>query len=104
MDPYKAAFAQDTDARTLGDVIGDADVFMGLSAPYKYLAGIGEVAAFALLLHHRTALLGAVVTVAVMANVCALNWFYGVPVKLYSTHLLLIGGTALQNGINQHPH
>ncbi len=33
MDPYKAAFAQDTDARTLGDVIGDADVFMGLSAP-----------------------------------------------------------------------
>jgi len=33
MDPYKAAFAQATDARTLGDVIGDADVFMGLSAP-----------------------------------------------------------------------
>ncbi len=33
MDPYKAAFAQKTDARTLGDVIGDADVFMGLSAP-----------------------------------------------------------------------
>jgi len=33
MDPYKAAFAQDTDARTLGDVIDGADVFMGLSAP-----------------------------------------------------------------------
>jgi len=33
MDPYKAAFAQATDARTMGDVIGDADVFMGLSAP-----------------------------------------------------------------------
>ncbi len=33
MDPYKGAFAQKTDARSLGDVIADADVFMGLSAP-----------------------------------------------------------------------
>ncbi|MBX2823813.1 MAG: NADP-dependent malic enzyme [Gammaproteobacteria bacterium] len=33
MDPYKAKFAQVTDARTLDDVIDDADVFLGLSAP-----------------------------------------------------------------------
>jgi len=33
MDPWKAAYAIDTDARTLGDVIGGADVFLGLSAP-----------------------------------------------------------------------
>jgi len=32
MDPWKAAFAQETDARTLADVIGGADVFLGLSA------------------------------------------------------------------------
>ena len=32
MDDEKARFAQATDARTLGDVIGDADVFLGLSA------------------------------------------------------------------------
>ncbi len=32
MDPDKDLFAQETDARTLGDVIGDADVFLGLSA------------------------------------------------------------------------
>src|SRR5690606_6013077 len=32
MDDKKARFAQDTDARTLDDVIGDADVFLGLSA------------------------------------------------------------------------
>ena len=32
MDPDKAEFAQPTDARTLGDVIGGADVFLGLSA------------------------------------------------------------------------
>ncbi len=32
MNPHKAAYAQATDARTLDDVIGDADVFLGLSA------------------------------------------------------------------------
>lgn len=32
MDPDKARFAQQTDARTLADVIGGADVFLGLSA------------------------------------------------------------------------
>ncbi|MCA1908724.1 MAG: NADP-dependent malic enzyme, partial [Magnetospirillum sp.] len=33
MDPYKEVFAQETDARTLDDVIGGADIFLGLSAP-----------------------------------------------------------------------
>jgi malate dehydrogenase (oxaloacetate-decarboxylating)(NADP+) len=33
MDPYKSRYMVDTDARTLDDVIGDADVFLGLSAP-----------------------------------------------------------------------
>ena len=32
MDPEKARFAQPTDARTLSEVIADADVFLGLSA------------------------------------------------------------------------
>ena len=32
MDPLKAGFAQDTGLRTLAQVIGDADVFLGLSA------------------------------------------------------------------------
>jgi malate dehydrogenase (oxaloacetate-decarboxylating)(NADP+) len=32
MDPEKARFAQDTDARTLDQIIGGADVFLGLSA------------------------------------------------------------------------
>ncbi len=32
MDPDKQRFAQDTSARTLGEIIGDADVFLGLSA------------------------------------------------------------------------
>jgi len=33
MDPWKSVYAQETDARTLGDVIKGADIFLGLSAP-----------------------------------------------------------------------
>ncbi|MFQ5936133.1 MAG: NADP-dependent malic enzyme [Acidiferrobacterales bacterium] len=33
MDSYKARYAQDTDARTLDDVIEGADIFLGLSVP-----------------------------------------------------------------------
>ena len=33
MDPYKEVFAQETSARSLGEVIGGADIFLGLSAP-----------------------------------------------------------------------
>ena len=33
MDEYKARYAQDTQARTLGEVIEGADIFLGLSAP-----------------------------------------------------------------------
>ncbi len=32
MDPWKERYARDTTARTLGDVIGGADIFLGLSA------------------------------------------------------------------------
>ena len=33
MDPWKERYAVDSDARTLADVIGGADIFLGLSAP-----------------------------------------------------------------------
>ncbi len=33
MDEFKASYAQDTDARALADIIDDADIFLGLSAP-----------------------------------------------------------------------
>lgn len=33
MDPRKERYARPTEARTLGDVIGGADIFLGLSAP-----------------------------------------------------------------------
>ena len=33
MDDYKAAYARDTEARSLDDVISDVDIFLGLSVP-----------------------------------------------------------------------
>ncbi|MGC6487154.1 MAG: hypothetical protein ACON4Z_05890, partial [Planctomycetota bacterium] len=65
--------------------------FMGASRPYTIFAGLGEVVAAFFLLWRHTALLGAVVAVAVMTNVVMLNYCYDVPVKIYSTHLTLMG-------------
>jgi hypothetical protein len=64
--------------------------FMGASIPYVIFSGTCEVAGGALVLFRRTTLLGALVSTAVMVNVVALNFFYDVPVKLYSTHILLM--------------
>lgn len=64
--------------------------FIGASPAYQMFAGAGEVIGGLLLLWRRTALLGALVSTGVMTNVVALNFCYDVPVKLYSSHLLLI--------------
>jgi hypothetical protein len=63
--------------------------FMQASRPYELLSAVGEIVGGLLLFHRRTVLLGALLTIAVMGNVVALNWLHGVPVKLFSTHLLL---------------
>ncbi|HYC92239.1 MAG TPA: hypothetical protein VEO54_23725 [Thermoanaerobaculia bacterium] len=62
--------------------------FMGASAPYVIFTGIGEMLGGLLLTMRRTALLGAVVSAAVMTQVAVLNFCYDVPVKIYSTLLL----------------
>lgn len=63
--------------------------FMQANPGYELFGGAGEVLGGLLLFHRRTACLGAVVTIGVMTNVCAINWLCGVPVKLYSAQLLL---------------
>lgn len=62
--------------------------FMGASAAYNVFAGAAEMIAGLLLTARRTTLLGALVSLGVLTNVVALNFFYDVPVKLYSSHLL----------------
>lgn len=64
--------------------------FMGLSPAYTVFAGLGETVGGTLLFFRRTRSLGAAVVVGVMSNVVMLNYAYDVPVKLYSSHLLLM--------------
>ena len=64
--------------------------FMGFSAPYTFFCGMAEVLSAFLLFFRRTCTLGALVAAAVLSNVVMLNYCYDVPVKIYSTHLLLV--------------
>jgi hypothetical protein len=64
--------------------------FMAASPAYTMFTGFAEVLAASLLLFRRTAMLGAFLCAGVMANVVALNFCYDVPVKLFSSRLLLM--------------
>lgn len=64
--------------------------FMGFSTPYTFFAGFMEIAPALLLFFRRTALLGALLIMAVMGNVVMLNFCYDVPVKIFSGHLLIM--------------
>jgi hypothetical protein len=64
--------------------------FMGASTPYIIFSGSAEVLGGLLLIFRRTALLGSLVAFGVMLNVMTLNYCYDVPVKLYSTNLVLM--------------
>jgi hypothetical protein len=64
--------------------------FMGVSTPYTVFGGAMEMLGGLLLTVRRTALLGALVSFGVLLNIVMLNFCYDVPVKLYSSHLLLM--------------
>lgn len=69
--------------------------FLGASQPYVVFSGALEVIGGLLLFWRRTTTLGALILVPVLANVVAMNVCYDVPVKLYSSHLLLMAGFLL---------
>ena len=62
--------------------------FMGASEPYTMFVGFGEMISGILLFPRKTSTLGALMSIAILSNVVALNFSYDVPVKLYSSHLL----------------
>jgi hypothetical protein len=70
--------------------MGLAWTFMGYSEGYNFFTGAGELLGGILLLFRRTTTLGAMVTVAVMGNVMAMNYSYDIPVKLLSTMLVIM--------------
>ncbi|QIS12251.1 DoxX family membrane protein [Nocardia arthritidis] len=63
---------------------------VGYSQPYEMLLGAAEVLGGVLLLLPRTAVLGAMLCLADMAQVFVLNMTFGVSVKLLSAHLILL--------------
>lgn len=64
--------------------------FMGYSTVYEVFTGIGEALGGLLLTLRRTTTLGALVLCGVLANVVLFNYAFDVPVKLFSTNLLLM--------------
>ena len=70
--------------------MGLAWTFIGFSPAYTIFSGITEVIGGVLLFHRRTKFIGAIIVIGVMTNVMALNYFYDVPVKIFSTQLWLM--------------
>lgn len=65
-------------------------MFIGYSSPYQIFSGAAEVLAGLLLFNRKTATLGAMVALAVFTNVMAMNYSYDIPVKLFSTELVVM--------------
>ncbi|MEI3802857.1 MULTISPECIES: hypothetical protein [unclassified Chitinophaga] len=89
--PYPQLFQLD---QRLGDTspMGLAWTYMGYSGGYNLFTGVAEFLAGFFLFFRRTQLFGALLCLGIMANVVAMNFFYDIPVKIFSAHLLLIAG------------
>jgi hypothetical protein len=83
------------DLYRLTEIYGDSSpmglawAFLGFSKGYNLFMGVAEVLAL-LLLFRRTLTVGAIITLMITANVMAVNYSYDVPVKILSTHLVLM--------------
>jgi hypothetical protein len=64
--------------------------FMGYSKTYIAFLGLVEILGGLLLFFRKTTLLGSLITFVVLLNIVMLNFSYDFPVKLFSSHLLLI--------------
>ncbi len=80
--------------------MGLAWTFLGFSEGYNLFMGIAEVLA-GLLLFRRTLTFAAVITLMTTMNVMAVNYFFDVPVKILSTHLVLMTLFLLSRDIKQ---
>lgn len=65
-------------------------MFIGYSAPYQIFSGAAEVIVGLLLFYRKTTTAGALMALAVFTNVMAMNFSYDIPVKLFSTHLVVM--------------
>ena len=70
--------------------MGLAWTFFGYSVGYGFLLGAGEALAGLLIFFRRTRLLGTLIALPILVNIVAVNFFFDIPVKLFSSELLLI--------------
>ena len=70
--------------------MGVVSSWMGISYAYNLFAGLAEMVSGFLLFFRRTVMLGGLLAIAVMSNVVMINFAFDVPVKLFSSHLLLM--------------
>lgn len=75
--------------------------FMSYSSGNNFFIGVAEILAGIFLLFRRTTVLGALIAIAIMSNVAALNFFYDVPVKIFSVELLLLAAFLLLKDANR---
>lgn len=89
--------------QSVGDMspMGLAWTFMGYSKGYNLFIGLGEALGGVLLLHRRTSLLGSLVCIVVLVNIVAINFFFDVPVKLFSSHLLVMSMIIMAPDMNR---
>lgn len=64
--------------------------FMGASRAYTFFAGLMEAIGGVLLLFRKTKTFGSLFSMTVMINVAIMNFTYDVPVKIFSTHIVLL--------------
>ncbi|ANI89943.1 hypothetical protein A9P82_11975 [Arachidicoccus ginsenosidimutans] len=76
----------------VGDMspMGMVWTFMGASRTYTFVSGLLECIGGALLLFRKTKTFGSLFSMTVMLNVALLNFMYDVPVKIFSTHIVLL--------------
>ena len=70
--------------------MGLAWTYVGYSEGFNLFTGLGEAVGGFLLLFRRTKVLGGFVSFAVVSNIVVINYCYDIPVKLFSTNLLLM--------------
>ncbi|MGK6352200.1 DoxX family protein [Parapedobacter sp. DT-150] len=70
--------------------MGLAWSYVGYSSAFSMFTGLTEVIGGLLLFFRRTTTLGALLVAAVMLNVAVMNFCFHIPVKLYSTQLLVM--------------
>jgi hypothetical protein len=64
--------------------------FMGYSEAYCAFTGGAEILGGVLLAFPQTTLLGVLLCMGVISNIMMLNFFYDVPVKIFSSHLMFM--------------